>query len=246
VGVALSDSEASVVAPFTSLDKSITSVLDVLKEGRCALASSFASYKFMFLYGQVETFNQVANAYFNTTFGEWCWVFLDGIWPITMAFSLPLSRSAKKLSKKHPTASILSAHTLSSTCGILLINFAFLVIALALLFSQDWFQCRMWDGDNMAEFYLGDNYETSVIFVVTGYQYIASAAALNFGYTWRRNWFRNYVFVFFFTLWTCMHFAATLHASSFSCIFRLNCTNEDVVRSVTIAEPQPINNAFNS
>ena len=45
VGVALSDAEASVVAPFTSLNKSISSVLDVLKEGRCALASSFAAYK---------------------------------------------------------------------------------------------------------------------------------------------------------------------------------------------------------
>jgi predicted P-type ATPase len=45
VGVALSDAEASVVAPFTSLNKSISSVVDVLKEGRCALASSFAAYK---------------------------------------------------------------------------------------------------------------------------------------------------------------------------------------------------------
>jgi magnesium-transporting ATPase (P-type) len=34
VGVALSDAEASVVAPFTSLDKTITSVVEVLKEGK--------------------------------------------------------------------------------------------------------------------------------------------------------------------------------------------------------------------
>jgi cation-transporting ATPase 13A3/4/5 len=246
VGVALSDSEASVVAPFTSLDKTITSVLEVLREGRCALSSSFSSYKYMLMYGQVETFNQVANAYFNTTFGEWCWLFLDGIWPITMAFSLPLSRAAKKLSKKHPTASILSPHTLFSACGVLAINVLFLVISLVMLFNQDWFQCRMWDGDNMRDFFVGDNYETSTIFVVTGYQYISSAAAFNFGYTWRRSWWRNYVFVFFFLLWTIMHFVATLHPSEFSCIFRLNCTNENVVRSVTFSEPQPINNNFNT
>lgn len=246
VGVALSDSEASVVAPFTSLDKTITSVIDVLKEGRCALSSSFASYKYMLMYGQVETFNQVANAYFNTTFGEWCWFFMDGLWPITMAFSLPLSRAAKRLSKKHPTASILSPHTLSSACGVLGINVMFLVISMFLLYAQDWYQCRQWDGDNMADFYLGDNYETSTIFVVTGYQYISSAAAFNFGYTWRRGWFKNHVFVLFFLLWTTMHFVATLHPSSFSCIFRLNCTNGNVVRSVTNSEPQPINNTFNT
>jgi magnesium-transporting ATPase (P-type) len=45
VGIALSDAEASVVAPFTSMNKSISSVVDVLREGRCALASSFAAYK---------------------------------------------------------------------------------------------------------------------------------------------------------------------------------------------------------
>ena len=57
MGVALSDSEASVVAPFTSLDKTITSVLEVLKEGRCALSSSFSSYKYMLMYGQVISFS---------------------------------------------------------------------------------------------------------------------------------------------------------------------------------------------
>jgi len=71
VGIALSDAEASVVAPFTSLDKTITSVLDVLKEGRCALASAFAAYKYMIMYGQVESINQVANAYLSITFTEW-------------------------------------------------------------------------------------------------------------------------------------------------------------------------------
>jgi len=68
VGVALSDAEASMVAPFASLDKDIRSVLDVLKEGRCALASALATYKYMIMYGQVETINQVANAYFQITF----------------------------------------------------------------------------------------------------------------------------------------------------------------------------------
>ena len=76
MGIALSDSEASVVSPFTSLDKSITSVLDVLKEGRCTLASAISSYKYMIMYGQVETINQIICAWFSITFSEWCWVFM--------------------------------------------------------------------------------------------------------------------------------------------------------------------------
>eukprot|EP00804_Cyclotella_cryptica_P002461 CCRYP_019179-RA/>CCRYP_019179-RA protein AED:0.07 eAED:0.07 QI:2354/1/1/1/0.93/0.75/16/397/909 len=247
VGIALSDAEASVVAPFTSLDKNITSVTEVLKEGRCALASAFASYKYMLMYGQVESINQVVNAYFSITFSEWCWVFMDGIWPITMAFSLPLSKAAKTLSPKRPTASILGPHTLSSACGVLSINFLFLVIALALLWKQDWFQCRMWGSNDVSNVtVLGDNYETSVIFLVTGYQYISSAAAFNFGYTYRAGWFKNYVFVFFFSVWTAFQFTATMSANKFSCIWRANCDNDNAVRFVTSTEPEALYNDFNT
>lgn len=93
---------------------------------------------------------------------------------------------------------------------------------------------------------IGDNYETSVIFIITGYQYISSGAAYNFGYTHRANWWRNYIFVFFFFLWTSWQMAATLSASEFSCIWRLNCDNDHVVRSVTSTEPEAINNNFNT
>jgi magnesium-transporting ATPase (P-type) len=76
VGIALSASEASVVAPFTSLDKDIASVSEVLREGRCALASAFAAYSYYLIWGQVESYMQVINAYFAITFTDWCWVFL--------------------------------------------------------------------------------------------------------------------------------------------------------------------------
>jgi hypothetical protein len=54
VKIALSDVEESIVSPFTSLDKSITSVVEVLKEGRCALASASASHKYIIIYGQIR------------------------------------------------------------------------------------------------------------------------------------------------------------------------------------------------
>lgn len=38
IGMTLSDTKVSIVSPFTSLDKTITSVVEILKEGRCVLA----------------------------------------------------------------------------------------------------------------------------------------------------------------------------------------------------------------
>ena len=160
---------------------------------------------------------------------------------------MPLAEAAKKLSKFRPTASILGPHTISSACGILAINFLFLVTSLLLLWNQDWFACRMWDSTDVSNvLVIGDNYETSVIFIVSGYQYISSAAAFNFGYSFRGNWFRNYVFVFLFLLWTAVQFSATLTASRLSCIWRLNCDNDNVVRSITSSDPVPINNVYNT
>jgi cation-transporting ATPase 13A3/4/5 len=247
VGIALSDAEASIVAPFTSLDKSISSVTDVLKEGRCALASALASYKYMIQIGQTESFVNLISGYFAVVLSEWCWVFMNGFWTITMAFSLPLAKAAKTLSKKRPTASLLGVHTLSSACGIIIINFLFVVFGLLALFGQEWFTCRQWNNSDVSNIrVIGDNYESTVIFVIMGYQHVSSAAAYNFGYTFRASWIRNYIFVFFFLLWTAFQFAATLSHSKFSCIWRLNCDNDHAVRQITFPEPQPIQNDFNT
>jgi len=119
-----------------------------------------------------------------------------------------------------------------SICGMLVWNFLYLAIALLTLYRQDWFQCRKWDSEDVSNVLtIGDNYETSVLFIVGGYQYIASAIALNFGYTWRSAWYKNYLFIALATLFTAMQFIMTLYPSSFSCIWRVNCDNE--VRSHT-------------
>lgn len=249
VGVALSDAEASVVSPFTSLDKSLLAVPEVLKEGRCALASSISSYKFMIMYGQLETISQVVNAYFKITFLEWNWVFLDGIWTITLAFSLPLARAASKLAPARPTASLLGLHTLSSACGILFLNFVFFVGAMFLLFSQDWFLCRQWSNTNNSVSSItatGDNYEAEVIFLVSGYQYISSAMAFNYGYEFRQGWCRNYVFVGLALGFTMMHIFIIFKPSHLSCFWRVNCDNKDVVRWVTKNYRIAIQNVFNT
>jgi magnesium-transporting ATPase (P-type) len=273
VGIALSASEASVVAPLTSLDKTIASVSYVVREGRCALASTLAAYSFYLVYGQTETFLQTIASYFAILFFEWNWLFLDCIWTISLAFSIPLAKAAAKLSRRWPTSSLLGDETLVSICGIIAVNFLFMIGALITLWNQDWFKCRKWDPDGIGGvFIIGDNYEASVLFLMGGFQYVASAMALNFGYTFRQGWWKNYTFVLFALTWCCFIFFMTVYPSSFSCIVRVNCSNEvcgvqcvrkrsgsgmsdpftatrplqNVVRGAMSREPIPISNPFNT
>jgi cation-transporting ATPase 13A3/4/5 len=247
VGIALSDAEASVVSPFTSLDKNIMSVVDVLKEGRCTLSSAISSYKYMIMYGQVETINQMVCAWFSITFSEWCWVFMDGFWVITMAFSLPFAEVSEKLAPERPTSSILGPHTLVSTIGVLIINFLFTVLALGLLNQQSWYKCRKWEEGAIADVTsIGDNYESSVIFIVSGYQYISSAMAYNFGFKHRAAWIYNWRFVCFCIIWSTIHFVVVLYPSTLSCFFRVNCDNDNALRGATSDEVTPIQNPWNT
>jgi hypothetical protein len=89
-------------------------------------------------------------------------------------------------------------------------------------------------------------YEAATIFLVTGYQYVSTAAAFNFGYEWRQNWFRNYYFVLLVVIFTVIHFWATLVPGELSCLWRVNCENVNVLYSVTSGKKVPIQNPFNT
>jgi predicted P-type ATPase len=272
VGVALSDAEASIgknmrgpvfiswnkllanvivcvpqVAPFTSLNKDIGSIVDVLLEGRCALGSSLASYKFVIVYGQVVVMNQLISAYYNVTFSQWSWIFTDGVWTVLLSTALPLAQAAPQLSPTRPTASILGLATLASTLGVLLINFLFIVIGFAALNHQPWYQCRQWsssDADLSNITLIGDNYETGLLFIITGFQVISSAIVYNFGYEFRQAWHRNHVLVILLFVFVFLHFYVTLIPGKISCLFRVNCINDDTFDY--LFGHFPIQNPFNT
>lgn len=150
-----------------------------------------------------------------------------GVWVISMAFTLPLAKAAKTLAPERPTSSLLGPQTMASSLGVLLLNFSFMIIGIAALLGQSWYQCRKWGSTDVSNATLiGDNYEASVIFLITGYQYIGTAMAYNFGYAFRSNWIKNKHFVLLVFAFTILHFYITLVPGKVSCFFRVNCSNE--------------------
>lgn len=247
IGIALSDSDASVVSPFTSIKKTVMSNVDVLLEGRASLASAFACYMYMLMYGQIETMNQVINAWYSITFGEWNWVFMDGLWIVSLSYSLAYANPSKRLKPSRPTSSLLGCYTIASVVGLLAICFIFLAIALAILNTQEWYQCRKWDpaSANLASLAtIGDNYEATVIFIVTGAQYIGSAMAFNFGHKYRQPWLYNWRLAIFLAVFIGIHVTIIFYPSRLSCLFRVNCSNEWTVRSALSTCPNPVSNPW--
>ena len=69
--------------------------------------------------------------------------------------------------------------------------------------------------------------------------------AYNFGYEFRQAWWQNYFFAALVTLFTSLHFYATLTVSKLSCVWRVNCIDQNVVDSITFSKT-PIQNIFNT
>jgi hypothetical protein len=92
----------------------------------------------------------------------------------------------------------------------------------------------------------GDNYESEVLYLLSAYQYTSSAMAFNFGYEFRQAWWRNYLFVSFALFYTVIQFYITLVPGEISCVWRVNCVNENTCRGVVTRDALPIQNPFNT
>ncbi|KAJ3119934.1 hypothetical protein HK100_000103 [Physocladia obscura] len=140
VGLALSDSEASIVAPFTSAGKRVADALKLLREGRCSLDVSFT---FMFMYpviqlATVSTLNQFGSGLSNNQY------FFDDFFVVLgLAICMLRSSSARSLSPRRPTDDLFSAPVIYSILGQITICATFFSINLYSLTSEDDWYCSI-------------------------------------------------------------------------------------------------------
>lgn len=196
-GVALSDSDASVVSPFSGRSKSVQSVADLLCNGRAALATSFASFKYMLVYGLVLSLNGLCRNYINVNFSEVCWILLRGMIVLVVGAAISFSRPRNKMKKHTPTSSLIGPTTLFSLAGQLTINLGFVLVALYILHSESWYlpPCDFEKLEGVEWELTVENYDAAVIFLFCMLQLVNGGFAVNFGGKFRRSWYRNYIFV---------------------------------------------------
>ncbi|KAI9202868.1 uncharacterized protein BJ171DRAFT_460964 [Polychytrium aggregatum] len=139
VGLALSDSEASVVSPFTSVKKSISDMVRLLCEGQCALETSFSAFKYMTLYPIIQvtmtaSLLQLSSALSNNEF-----LFDDVLVVLIPAVLMLYTGPNTHLTSDRPTENLLGPLVLSSLIGQIAICTGFFFINLKLLQNQPWY-----------------------------------------------------------------------------------------------------------
>ncbi|KAJ1916122.1 hypothetical protein H4219_003958 [Mycoemilia scoparia] len=240
-GLALSDAEASIVSPFSSSNRSVMSCVELIRQARAGLATSFAGYKFMILYGQTMAMLKVNTFYFAISVSQPLWIFIDAIITVTIAGAIAFSPPAKKLAAYRPTARILGPQTLSSTIGLVLINWIYVIGGWFWLFSQHWYRCNQFDssGVDLTKWYLlGDNFEAQTLAFICLFQFVHNGFVCNFGHYYRRPFFRNYVLIVIWAAFVAIISIALLaNPNRLGCWMRLNCGDPDVLKDLGYSVP---------
>ncbi|KAF7173245.1 hypothetical protein CNMCM5623_005483 [Aspergillus felis] len=177
VGISLSDAEASVAAPFTSRQFDILCVPQLIKEGRAALVTSFCCFKYMSLYSAIQ-FSSVSFLYTSASnLGDFQFLFIDLALILPIAIFMGWTGPYPVLSRKRPTANLVSRKVLTPLLGQISICIFTQFVAFKTIQSQPWFQPPKIDLDNSNI----ENSENTALFLISIFQYIFTSIVLSVG-----------------------------------------------------------------
>jgi len=236
VGLALSEGEASIVAPFSSGEgygtdeKSLMAVPHLLRYGRATLQTNLSSFLFFMVYGFTLPTSKIVQVLGgNRMMSEWDWLFIDIFLAIGFVIMMTNRRPAEKLAPIRPTSALLEGRSVSSVLLHVVMFFAFYLTALKLLRAQPFhvdYDTKILGVPAHEWPKKGDNYDCAVTFVVLATTMLTAGYASSLGAEHResvtRNWTLTgaYVAVMLFLVGLIMGGPTNLH-----CIFRVNCDN---------------------
>jgi len=193
VGMALSSAtSATVVAPFTTNRASVAPIVDLLREGRAALATSFAGYKYCIHYGLLNSVFKFLVYWFGVGQPMTARYLQDLVGFLSFSWAISLSRPASDLVGDRPTSSLFSLVTVSSVVGMWVFNMIFMFSGIYLIMAHEDFVPFPVHLVRITQWWkLSRNWETTTIFFIYTFQQFWSAVVFSFGHLFRLSWYDN-------------------------------------------------------
>ncbi|GAA6025566.1 hypothetical protein JCM11491_003215 [Sporobolomyces phaffii] len=192
VGLSLSEAEASVAAPFTSRQPDIRCFLEVIKEGRASLVTSFSCFKFMALYSLIQ-FTTVSLLYaIASTLGDFQFLYIDLALILPIAVTMGRTEPFPRIHPKRPTANLISKKVLTSLIGQIVLTSGFQIFTFFFIRTRDWYDAPTIDPDHLDIV----SAENTSLFLISSFQYILVAAVFCVGPPYRKPLYTNRWLVF--------------------------------------------------
>lgn len=121
IGVSLSDTEASIAAPFTSRVADISCIVVLLREGRCALTTSFQTFKFIELYSMIQFISVCLLYEIGSNLSDNQFLYIDLFQIIPLSMFMGWTGPYHKLTIHLPQASLISLTVMISVLGSIVV-----------------------------------------------------------------------------------------------------------------------------
>ncbi|KTW30208.1 hypothetical protein T552_00686 [Pneumocystis carinii B80] len=190
-GISFSETEASIVSAFASKVYDISCVLDLIREGRASLATSFSCFKYIALYSAIQ-FMTVSILYSSASnLGDFQYLYIDLILVFPIAIAMGRTKANLRLIKKRPPASLVSKRVIGSLLGHICILLSLQLTVYYLVRIQNWYK----KPSPLSDLFDISNSDNSSLFLFSCYQYILVALVLNTG-PYCEPVYRNIIFIF--------------------------------------------------
>ena len=190
VGVSLSDAEASVAAPFTATNGDIGCVPTLVREGRCALVTSFSVFKYMALYSMIQFVAVLMLYTFKSNFGDMQFLYSDAA-VTAVSFLMVRTAALPRLSAERPPQVLLSPQIIASILAQIAVVLVVQFCAYFYLTTQPWFRANTLSEEEELKVVCWEN---SAVFTVSCLQYLVVAVIFSRGPPFRLPFYKNLPF----------------------------------------------------
>lgn len=190
-GVSLSEAEASVAAPFTSQVFNISCVLNIMKEGRCSVVTSFSCFQYMSLYSAIQFITVTILYSQGSNLGDLQYLFIDLMLIIPLAITMSWSApNYGPLVSKRPSLNLVSLKILIPIVINVCLIFLGQMIPWYISRFMKWYVKPVVGGQEDV-----NSTDNTVLFFVSSFQYIFMSIVLTQGPPYRESIFDNHAYV---------------------------------------------------
>ena len=186
VGVSLSESEASIAAPFTYQKPNIECIPALLSEGRSSLVTSFQLFRYISMYSLTQFGAAILTYFVGSVLGNWQYLYQDLVIVFPLTVFMGATAANRSLSIKRPSAQLTSATNIFGLAGHTCITLSFQLFVFFYTQRQQGYYLPA-NPDNTP-----DAYETTALYYYSNFQYLIIAALFALGRPWKATPLSNY------------------------------------------------------
>ncbi|CAJ0586099.1 unnamed protein product, partial [Mesorhabditis spiculigera] len=188
-GISLSDAEASIAAPFTSKIPDIRCVPIIIREGRAALVTAFAIFKYMAGYSLTQFVTILQLYWIGTNLTDGQFLFIDLFIITVNALFFGAAEAYDTLCSKPPPRRLLSPASMVSVLGQLTIMLTTQLFIFVWTSQQTWFIPFVPSPPDEEE--IKRSQQGTALFGVSVFQYLTLVAMYSKGSAHRKSIFTN-------------------------------------------------------